>query len=197
MTTHEAGAHAHAFSLPQACRPLRTQIHLDTNAMQYPWWHDASASQQDPDASLYCITAGSPATKAVAAAVASLPEGFTIQPLEVAKICLQLDKQNKYKNNMTNVIKDIMQTRGWTGLFTGYFGIQYRFTRNVVTAHDALSWCHANWCLHLPQRLGCKRGSTKHACCLVFVQRQQQQQQQQQQRPPQTRTQKPEALAPA
>jgi hypothetical protein len=33
---------------------------------------------------------GSPATKAVAAAVASLPEGFTIQPLEVAKICLQL-----------------------------------------------------------------------------------------------------------
>lgn len=33
---------------------------------------------------------GSPATKAVAAAIASLPEGFTIQPLEVAKICLQL-----------------------------------------------------------------------------------------------------------
>ena len=33
---------------------------------------------------------GSPATKAAAAAVASLPEGFTIQPLEVAKIALQL-----------------------------------------------------------------------------------------------------------
>ena len=33
---------------------------------------------------------GSPATKAIAAAVASLPEGFTIQPLEVAKITLQL-----------------------------------------------------------------------------------------------------------
>jgi len=71
---------------------------------------------------------GNPATKAVAAAVASLPEGFTIQPLEVAKICLQLDKTNKYQNNMTNVIKDILATRGWTGLFTGYFGIQYRQT---------------------------------------------------------------------
>jgi hypothetical protein len=33
---------------------------------------------------------GSPMTKAAAAAVASLPEGFTIQPLEVAKIALQL-----------------------------------------------------------------------------------------------------------
>jgi hypothetical protein len=33
---------------------------------------------------------GSPFTKAIAAGVASLPEGFTIQPLEVAKICLQL-----------------------------------------------------------------------------------------------------------
>jgi len=73
-------------------------------------------------------TKGNPATKAVAAAVASLPEGFSIQPLEVAKICLQLDKSNKYKNNMTNVIKDIIATRGWTGLFTGYFGIQYRQT---------------------------------------------------------------------
>lgn len=71
---------------------------------------------------------GSPATKAIAAAVASLPEGFTIQPLEVAKISLQLDKTNKYQNNMTNVMKDIMKTRGWTGLFTGYFGIQYRQT---------------------------------------------------------------------
>jgi hypothetical protein len=33
---------------------------------------------------------GTPGTKAIAAAVASLPEGFTIQPLEVAKISLQL-----------------------------------------------------------------------------------------------------------
>merc|ERR1712216_40333 len=71
---------------------------------------------------------GSPATKAAAAAVASLPEGFTIQPLEVAKISLQLDKANKFQNNMTLVMKDIMATRGWTGLFTGYFGIQYRQT---------------------------------------------------------------------
>ena len=25
------------------------------------------------------------------------------------------DKTNKYQNNMTNVIKDILATRGWTG----------------------------------------------------------------------------------
>ena len=98
---------------------------------------------------------GSPATKAAAAAVASLPEGFTIQvldasrwtasvenvcsdsmcdiqPLEVAKISLQLDKANKFQNNMTLVMKDIMATRGWTGLFTGYFGIQYRCVMDTL-----------------------------------------------------------------
>jgi len=73
-------------------------------------------------------TQGSGVSKAIAAGVASLPEGFTIQPLEVAKIALQLDKTNHYKNNMNLVIKDIMQNRGWTGLFIGYFGIQYRQT---------------------------------------------------------------------
>mmetsp|Transcript_7933 Transcript_7933/g.19394 ORF Transcript_7933/g.19394 Transcript_7933/m.19394 type:complete len:301 (-) Transcript_7933:251-1153(-) len=71
---------------------------------------------------------GSVSTKAIAAAVASLPEGFTIQPIEVSKIALQLDKENKYKNNASAVIKDIIKTRGWTGLFIGYTGIQYRQT---------------------------------------------------------------------
>lgn len=73
-------------------------------------------------------TKGTVMSKAVAAAIASLPEGFTIQPIEVSKIALQLDKTNKYGNNASAVIKDIMATRGWTGLFIGYFGIQYRQT---------------------------------------------------------------------
>eukprot|EP00286_Rhodomonas_abbreviata_P020067 CAMPEP_0181295364 /NCGR_PEP_ID=MMETSP1101-20121128/4108_1 /TAXON_ID=46948 /ORGANISM="Rhodomonas abbreviata, Strain Caron Lab Isolate" /LENGTH=300 /DNA_ID=CAMNT_0023400111 /DNA_START=18 /DNA_END=920 /DNA_ORIENTATION=- len=73
-------------------------------------------------------TQGTGITKAIAAGVASLPEGFTIQPIEVAKIALQLDKEKKYNNNASAVIKDIMKTRGWTGLFIGYFGIQYRQT---------------------------------------------------------------------
>lgn len=73
-------------------------------------------------------TKGTFATKAVAAAVASLPEGFTIQPIEVSKIVLQLDKEKRYNNSASAVIKDIIKHRGWTGLFIGYFGIQYRQT---------------------------------------------------------------------
>merc|ERR1711871_992934 len=60
---------------------------------------------------------GNGATKAVAAALASLPEGFTIAPIEVSKIALQLDKTNKYNNNMGAVVKDIIKTRGVPGLF--------------------------------------------------------------------------------
>lgn len=71
---------------------------------------------------------GSGITKAIAAGVASLPEGFTIQPMEAAKISLQLDTAKKYNNNASLVIKDIMKTRGWVGLYTGYFGVQYRQT---------------------------------------------------------------------
>ncbi|EKX52218.1 hypothetical protein GUITHDRAFT_84771 [Guillardia theta CCMP2712] len=71
---------------------------------------------------------GSGLTKAIAAGVASLPEGFTIQPIEVSKIALQLDKEKKFNNQAGAVIRDILKTRGWTGLFIGYFGIQYRQT---------------------------------------------------------------------
>ena len=46
----------------------------------------------------------------------------------MSKIALQLDKENKFKNKGSLVIKEIMATRGWTGLFIGYFGIQYRQT---------------------------------------------------------------------
>jgi len=73
-------------------------------------------------------TKGSGLSKAIAAGVASLPEGFTIQPIEVAKISLQLDKEKKFNNSTTAVMKDILGKRGWTGLFIGYFGIQYRQT---------------------------------------------------------------------
>lgn len=84
-------------------------------------------------------TQGGPFSKAAAAAVASLPEGFTIQPIEVSKIALQLDKTNKYNNNASAVIKDIMATRGWTGLFIGYFGIQYRQTSWTAAYFATLS----------------------------------------------------------
>lgn len=76
----------------------------------------------------YPETKGNGITKAIAAGVCSLPEGFTIQPMEVAKISLQLDKEKKYNNNSMAVMKEIMKTRGWTGLYVGYFGVQYRQT---------------------------------------------------------------------
>lgn len=83
---------------------------------------------------------GTGLTKAVAAAVCSLPEGFTIQPMEVAKICLQLDKEKKYKNNSMLVLKEILSTRGWTGLFVGYFGVQYRQTAWTATYFATLKY---------------------------------------------------------
>jgi hypothetical protein len=76
----------------------------------------------------YPETKGNGLTKAIAAGVCSLPEGFTIQPLEVAKISLQLDKEKKFNNNMSAVMKHVMNTRGVTGLYVGYFGVQYRQT---------------------------------------------------------------------
>lgn len=54
-------------------------------------------------------TLGTVTTKAVAAGVCSLPEGLTIAPIETAKIGLQLDTANTYKNNMTAFIKTTMQ----------------------------------------------------------------------------------------
>uniref|UniRef100_A0A0C3TZS4 Mitochondrial carrier protein n=1 Tax=Guillardia theta (strain CCMP2712) TaxID=905079 RepID=A0A0C3TZS4_GUITC len=65
-------------------------------------------------------------TKAIAGAVASVPEAITIQPIEISKIALQLDKNNVYKNNALAVIKDIIKTRGWPGLYAGFPGLQYR-----------------------------------------------------------------------
>eukprot|EP00036_Acanthoecidae_sp_10tr_P009192 CAMPEP_0182920328 /NCGR_PEP_ID=MMETSP0105_2-20130417/3380_1 /TAXON_ID=81532 ORGANISM="Acanthoeca-like sp., Strain 10tr" /NCGR_SAMPLE_ID=MMETSP0105_2 /ASSEMBLY_ACC=CAM_ASM_000205 /LENGTH=207 /DNA_ID=CAMNT_0025057707 /DNA_START=1 /DNA_END=621 /DNA_ORIENTATION=+ len=71
---------------------------------------------------------GTAFTKAIAAGLCSLPEGLTIAPIETAKIGLQLDKTNVYKNSMQNFTRATLQTRGWTGLFIGYFGIAYRQT---------------------------------------------------------------------
>jgi solute carrier family 25 2-oxodicarboxylate transporter 21 len=83
---------------------------------------------------------GNALTKGLAAGLASLPEGFTIQPIEVAKIALQLDKDNKYKNKPSAVIKDILKNRGWTGLFIGYTGVQYRQTSWTAVYFASLSF---------------------------------------------------------
>jgi len=71
---------------------------------------------------------GTPLTKAFAGAIVTLPEGVTIAPIETAKIALQLDSKNVYKNSMGNFIRTTIATKGYSGLFVGYFGIAYRQT---------------------------------------------------------------------
>lgn len=45
-------------------------------------------------------TQGSTTTKALAAMITSVPEAMSIMPFEIAKITLQLDAKNLYKNDM-------------------------------------------------------------------------------------------------
>jgi hypothetical protein len=49
-----------------------------------------------------------------------------ISPMEVAKIGLQLDRENKFKNNSIEFIKHIHKTKGFSGLYSGWAGMQWR-----------------------------------------------------------------------
>eukprot|EP00301_Raphidiophrys_heterophryoidea_P020629 c5270_g1_i1.p1 GENE.c5270_g1_i1~~c5270_g1_i1.p1 ORF type:complete len:335 (-),score=62.13 c5270_g1_i1:177-1091(-) len=90
-------------------------------------------------------------TKGIAAAACSLPEGFTIAPLEVAKIGLQLDKEKRFNNNSFNVLRHVMKTRGWTGLFLGYTGMQYRQTSWTAVYFASLSFWEQQSKLVIPK----------------------------------------------
>lgn len=70
--------------------------------------------------------AGNGLTKAVAAIVASVPEAMSIMPLEIAKISLQLDSSNRFKNNMLSAMSAVWKEKGLAGMTVGYVGIQYR-----------------------------------------------------------------------
>lgn len=64
--------------------------------------------------------------KGIAGALATFPEILMVTPIEVAKLGLQLDTKDKYKNNMRLFIKDMGQTRGVAGLYCGWTGLQWR-----------------------------------------------------------------------
>jgi len=69
---------------------------------------------------------GTPVTKGVAGALATIPEAFVITPLENLKIAEQLDKDKKF-NGLADTGKHLTRTRGlFGGLYIGYFGIQCR-----------------------------------------------------------------------
>lgn len=69
---------------------------------------------------------GTGASRAIAGALATFPESIGITPIEIAKIGLQLDKENRFKNNASQAIKTIFRSQGFAGLYCGYFGILYR-----------------------------------------------------------------------
>ena len=64
--------------------------------------------------------------KMVSGALATFPEILAISPFEVAKLGLQVDTANTHKNNMMNFMKHMYKTRGISGLYCGWFGMQCR-----------------------------------------------------------------------
>merc|ERR1740121_1563211 len=70
-------------------------------------------------------TKGTPVTKGLAGAAATVPEVFAISPLENIKLAAQLDKEGKFKGS-ADIAKHILRTRGFSGLMTGYAGMQVR-----------------------------------------------------------------------
>lgn len=70
-------------------------------------------------------TKGTPFSKGLAGALGTFPEVIAISPLENIKLAAQLDKEGKFKGS-ADITKHIMKTRGFSGLMTGFAGMQVR-----------------------------------------------------------------------
>merc|ERR1719281_122682 len=68
---------------------------------------------------------GTPISKGLAGALATVPEVIAISPLENIKLAAQLDKEGRFKGS-SDIASHIMKTRGFSGLMTGYAGMQVR-----------------------------------------------------------------------
>lgn len=71
------------------------------------------------------VAKGNPFTKGTAGALATIPEVFAISPLENIKLAAQLDTEGRFKGS-ADIARHIMRTRGFSGLMTGYAGMQVR-----------------------------------------------------------------------
>jgi hypothetical protein len=71
-------------------------------------------------------TKGTGISKAIAAALTSIPEAISIMPLEIAKISLQLDSAKMFSNSMIKAMKHVYSNNGPAGFYVGYLGVQYR-----------------------------------------------------------------------
>jgi len=68
---------------------------------------------------------GTPITKGIAGALATIPEVLTISPFENAKLASQLDREKRFTGTMS-VLAHLYRTRGIGGFYIGYFGMQIR-----------------------------------------------------------------------
>ena len=69
----------------------------------------------------------SPLQKGIAGALATVPEILMITPLELAKLGLQTDKKNEFRNSSSRMLRHIYETRGGVGaLWSGWTGLQFR-----------------------------------------------------------------------
>lgn len=68
---------------------------------------------------------GSSISKGIAGAVATIPEVLIISPFENLKLAQQLDKEKKFKSS-ADVMTHLINKRGISGLYLGYFGMQLR-----------------------------------------------------------------------
>lgn len=64
--------------------------------------------------------------KILCGGLATFPEILAISPFEVAKLGLQTDTTNKFKNNMIGFMKHQHKIKGISGLYVGWFGMQCR-----------------------------------------------------------------------
>jgi len=71
------------------------------------------------------VAKGNPFTKGTAGAAATFPEVLAISPLENIKLAAQLDKEGRFKGS-ADIARHILKTRGFSGLMTGYAGMQVR-----------------------------------------------------------------------
>lgn len=69
----------------------------------------------------------SPWQKGLAGALATVPEIFMITPLELAKLGLQTDTKNEFKNSSSRLLRHLYTHRGGVGsLWSGWSGLQFR-----------------------------------------------------------------------
>jgi len=59
------------------------------------------------------------------AVITDIPEVIAISPLENIKLAAQLDKEGRFKGS-ADIARHILKTRGFSGLMTGYAGMQVR-----------------------------------------------------------------------